>query len=321
MGIFDSLVSEDAKGNSTTNNGGRQFERVSVTSDHSMIDEVDTGGSALVGEDGQLSQEPQTVEQKDGTEIVELGKFENDEALDTSEMPSEIPIDSSTMARSALFTEAEKNTLEELEAEERLSDSDKESLEKISEALDDESMPNTRQGLLTEAARKEGKFGLGGEEFDDKQDKIRAELSDRDWIEESPEEKQVSEMTGEEFAEILKKNTGGSEEAELAEREDPTGERLETGESLSVPDIEESIAEQAASEWSQRGGVWEEFAEDMQTYTQIPNCHVTSIASDRKRIVTSHNELKSEIYELEDADILEKDGDVIVAEVPAREEF
>ncbi|WP_435119626.1 hypothetical protein [Halolamina sp. C58] len=309
------LLKDSAKNNGSKQTGG-SMERIRVDSTTSQIQEAESNGALVQGEEAELSQGPRTTE-KDGQEVVELGKFEGDESLSTDNMPDTISLDSASMGRSALFTEAEKNAIEELEAEERLSDSDKESIQKVEEALDDPSMPNTRQGLLTQAAREEGKFGLSEEEFEDKQDKIRSELQDRDWIEESPEEKQVSEMTGEEFGEIIQKNMGGTEEAEM----ERNPEIEEEEEELSVPEISEEVAEQAASEWSQRGGVWEEFAQDMKNHTQIPNTHVTSIAPDRKQIVTSYDKLKSEIESLEDAEILEKDGDVLIAEVPAREEF
>ncbi len=272
----------------------------------------------------ELAKDPQTIDTEEG-EVVSLGKFDNDETVtelgrDTIEL-SKREIEE----HSSFFTDSE---VEELTREtHHISNDDKESINKVEEALNDPEYPNTRRELWNQLAKEEGKFGMGQNEqlTEAEADRKTVEALERrghDVSHEHPDNREIQNLKGSEFKQLMREAMGDSqEEEELSEPEAP--EEIEEPE-INSPEVDEFS--EGAKAWEELGGVWSDFASDLEASSEVPDTEVTTLSDGSKLIKTSYDDLAVELWELDSKDdkkskVIDKSGDVITAIVAKGETY
>jgi len=292
MNIIDNLTPADKE---ETNGIDDEFS-FEVTSAHTRNEAADWDGQTVKTEE--LEQDPQVKETEEG-EVVELAKFKDDEEVtELNEDTLSLTI-SEIREHSSFFTEEELSTL--LDERRHISDDEKESINKVEEALNDPSLPNDRRSLWTHLCKEEGKFGMSNEEElseAEKDAKMTQAIQNRgyDVSPENPENKKVENMTGSELSSIL----NGESESTTEELEENQEEETEISQ-IQKPDTE--IAELAADSFSERGGVWEEFSEDLAKESELPDTRIESLESDGfVQVRTTWDELQAQLMELHNKD-------------------
>ena len=290
------------------NSGNEGMDRKTVTSEHANIKTVDTGGSVLV-EEVELAQKPET-----NGDTVELAKFREDRNLLSENHPDTLHITEAQARESSLFTDEEVEELSR--ADSGLSEEEEESIRKVEKALEDPKYPDNRTDLHFQLCQEEGKWVRDMPDYDDPQERIRDELSDRPWVEDQPSEKPISEMTGAEFRELLSESTGDSNtEEELAE---PTESEEESG--VDVVRIDSETADLAAESFESRNkSYWQDIAEDLSQSDE--NTLFESVGPNSRRVTTKDPEMKRALrnHETEPfdgtVDLKQDTGDTVVAVV------
>ncbi|GAB7010135.1 hypothetical protein [Halorubrum trueperi] len=273
----------------------------------------------------ELAKDPETVDTEEG-EVVSLGKFANDETV------LELGADTIELSLSEIETHSSffhPDEIEELSREKHhTNESQKDSIDKVEEALNDPEYPNTRRELWNQLAKDEGKFGLGQEEdlTEAEKDAKTVEALERRGIDASPshpENKQVQEMSGSELKEVMQNALGDSEpqEEELSEPETP--EEIEEPE-INSPEVDEFS--EGARAWEELGGVWSDFASDLEASSEVPDTEVTTLSDGSKLIKTSYDDLKVELWEMDSKNdkkskILDKSGSVLKAIIAPGESY
>lgn len=267
------------------NSGNEGMDRKTVTSEHANIKTVESQG--VLTEQAELAKEPETK-----GDTVELGKFRGDKSLLSDNHPDTLDISEAQARESSLFTTEECEMLEKVDS--GLSDEELSSVEKVEKALDDPEYPNDRTNLYYQLCQEEGKFVRDVPDYDDPQDRIREELSDRAWVEDQPSEKPISELSAGAFKELIQEATDESdtENEELSEPE----EREEESE-VDVVHINSETAELAADSFESRGKYWSDFAEDLEASSEVPDTEVTT-RQEHTRIRTKHEPLQVELMEM-----------------------
>ena len=310
MGILNRLTGRSKE----SKESGGMSEEMSFEMDSSHANFQSAEWDGAVAEATELEEEPKTV-----GETVELGKFKNDETV--IELPQDTINVTPRQAR-----EWDGFTAEEVEEltkpENRFTDEELSSARKVEKALESPEYPNTRSELWHELAKQEGRFGLS-EEQELSEAEAEREFIDRldgDIEPTHPENKQVQDMTGGEFAEIIQQsvNPEAEEEEELSESEPEEVEEEET--EIATPDSQ--IVELAARDFDQYGGIFSEIAEELAAESKIEDTRIESIGDGVKKITTQNEELKEELARLHVKDdcrtkVLDKDGETLVAEAYA----
>lgn len=295
--------------------GGEDLGRIICDTNTSAMREVESTGSVFA--EAELEQSAEF----DG-ETAELSKFRGDRSVDTDtlDLPEEVEITSlSAEHHSGFYTSEELESL--TSKEHRLKEEELEALNRVEEALEDPDYPNNRTDLWSQLWNEERGRTT---DYDSKQEAKRAfaESQDRDWITpENPKDKQISDLSGEEFASLIKKATSGEPtEEELSQAEEPEEEEVE--EETQIPEVSKELANKASSAWEGRG-VFEEFAQDLEASAnqEVPNTFVESVPGGKRRIKTSFPKLVSELQSREDSEVIRKEGDILVAEMPEKEEY
>lgn len=279
--MFDFLKRNKTKKKTTEEPG-----MIKTTATSFEPNRVETTG-VLVGEPKEeLAKPPTTKETEDGEVVVELGQFENDRRVaESEEKPDTFDIAPSSARKSALFTEEECAKIEEqYKKHERFSDEELESKRKVEEALNDPDIPASNiDELWTHLCRVEGKFGMDEEEeYSSKEEAIKDNLGDRDWVESNPEEKTVQDMTGQEFAEIIQQ--AQNPQNEELEQSTVEFEGVTEQEEATVESVDEELAEPASEAFKSRANdpsgpdYWDDIAEEIELEANAPdNTEVLSV--------------------------------------------
>jgi len=310
MALTDLLKTKDDENSNRTNGIDDEFS-FEVTSAHSHNDTAEWNGQTVKTEE--LEQDPQVKETEEG-EVIELAKFKDDEEVTELEQDTLSLTISEIREHSSFFTEEELSTL--LDERRHISDDEKESIDKVEEALNDPSLPNDRRSLWLHLCKEEGKFGMEQEDElseSEKDAKMTQAMQNRgyDVSPENPENKKVENMTGSELSSIL----NGESESTTEELEQEPDEDLET--QIQKPDTE--IAELAANSFSEIGGVWDEFSEDLAKESELPNTRIESLEADGfVQVRTTWDELQAQLMELHNKDekrtqVLDMDDGTMVA--------
>jgi hypothetical protein len=305
MGILNRLTG----GSEESKQSGGMSEEMSFEMDtqHANFQSAEWDGT--VAEPTELEEEPETV-----GETVELGKFKNDETV--IELPQDTINVTPRQAR-----EWDGFTSEEVEEltkpENRFTEEELSSAERVEKALESPEYPNSRSELWHELAKEEGRFGLGGEQELSEAEAEREFIDrlDGDIDPTHPENKKVQDMTGGEFASMIQKSVNPEEEEELSE--DSEAEEAEEETVIETPDSQ--IAQLAARDFDEYGGIFSEIAEELAAESKIEDTRIESIGDGVKKITTQNGELKEELARLHVKDgcrtrILDKDGETLVAE-------
>jgi len=312
MGILNRLTG----GSEESKESGGMSEEMSFEMDSSHANFQKAEWDGAVAEATELEEEPET-----NGETVELGKFRDDETV--IELPQDTINVTPRQAR-----EWDGFTSEEVEEltkpANRFDDEELSSAERVEKALESPEYPNSRSELWHELAKEEGRFGLG-EENELTEAEAEREFIDRldgDIEPTHPENKKVQDMTGGEFASMIQKSVNPEAEAEEELSEDPEGEEAEEETAIETPDSE--IAELAARDFDQYGGIFSEIAEDLAAESKIEDTRIESVGEGVKKITTHSEELKEELARLYVKDgcrtkVLNKDGETLVAEAYAED--
>jgi len=249
----------------------------------------------------ELEQDPQVKETEEG-EVIELAKFKDDtEVTELNEDTLSLTI-SEIREHSSFFTEEELSTL--LDEKRHISDDEKESINKVEEALNDPSLPNDRRSLWLHLCKEEGKFGMDNEEelSEAEKDAKAVEALERrgyDVDPDHPDNMSIQEMDGSTFKQVVSDALGESEST-TEELEENHEEETEISQ-IQKPDTE--IAELAADSFSERGGYWEEFSEDLAKESELPDTRIESLESDGfVQVRTTWDELQAQLMELHNKD-------------------
>jgi len=270
-----------------------------VTSAHSHNEAADWDGQTVKTEE--LEQDPQVHETDDG-EVIELAKFKDDtEVTELNEDTLEITM-SELDRHSSFFTDSE---LEELsKPKHHTSQREQESVNRVEEALNDPSLPNDRRSLWLHLCKEEGKFGLGQEEelSEAEEDRKAVEALERQGYDvdyEHPDNREIQNLKGSEFKELMREAMGDSQPETEELEEDPEPEEVEETE---ITTLEEELSEAASHVWSQHGGVWEEMSEDIEREIELPNTRIESLGDGFKEITTQYDELQVQLMQLHNRD-------------------
>ena len=198
----------------------------------------------------------------------------------------------------SFFTEEEREELSR--REHHISEEDQQSLDRVQEALNDPQYPNTRQELWHELAKEEGKFGLGQEEelSEAEEDRKAVEALERQGYDvdyEHPDNREISNMTGSEFKQVMQDAMSEPEKETEELEQEPEPEEVEETE---ITTLEEELSEAASHVWAEYGGVWEEFSEDIETESELPDTQVVSLGDGYREITTQYDELQVQLMEL-----------------------
>ena len=311
MALTDLLKTKDDENSNRTNGFDEDFS-FEVTSAHTRNEAADWNGQTVKTEE--LAQDPQVKETEEG-EVIELAKFRDDTEVTELEQDTLSLTISEIREHSSFFTEEELSTL--LDEKRHISDDEKESINKVEEALNDPSLPNDRRSLWLHLCKEEGKFGMEQEEElneAEKDAKMTQAMQNRgyDVSPENPENKKVENMTGSELSSIL----NGESESTTEELEQDSNEETEISQ-IQKPDIE--IAELAADSFSERGGYWDEFSQDLAKESELPNTRIESLEADGfVQVRTTWDELQVQLMELHNKDekrtqVLDMDDGTMVA--------
>lgn len=312
--MFESLLSDDRKGANEQNG----MERISVRSENGQFEEVDTDGSALISSPSEELEEVESSKRttEEGIEIIELST--SGEPVGESDLMREsLSIDPESESASKFFTEEE---LSELKShQDRFSQEDIDSVKKTEKAIQDPEIPAENRSELWDylcELENKGFYSKSEEEYPNQEAKMLDEIGDRDWVEpENPENRKLSELEGHEFKELMREAQGQSEE-ELSQSEEDTQEQESQEEEIDT--VPEELAEAASEAWSERGGIWEEFAEDITV--DVPDTQVTSISEEKMQIETTNSELAEDLVQAHKSEkwdtTLKKENGKWVAKVP-----
>ena len=251
MALTDLLKTKDDKNSNRTNGFDEDFS-FEVTSAHSHNDTADWDRQTVKTEE--LAQDPTVKETEEG-EVIELAKFKDDEEVTELEQDTLSLTISEIREHSSFFTEEELSTL--LDERRHISDDEKESVNRVEEALNDPSLPNDRRSLWLHLCKEEGKFGMEKEEelSEAEKDAKAVEALERrgyDIDAEHPDNMTIQEMDGSTFKQVVSDALGESEST-TEELEENHEEETEISQ-IEKPDTE--IAELAADSFSERGGYW-----------------------------------------------------------------
>ena len=245
----------------------------------------------------ELEQNPKVKDTDDG-KVVELAKFKDDEQVTELEQNTIDISLADIREHPSFFTEEEREELSR--REHHISEEDQQSLDRVQEALNDPQYPNTRQELWHELAKEEGKFGLGQEEelSEAEEDRKAVEALERQGYDvdyEHPDNREISNMTGSEFKQVMQDAMSEPEKETEELEQEPEPEEVEKTE---ITTLEEELAEPATEVWSEYGGVWEEFSEDIETESELPDTQVVSLGDGYREITTQFDELQVQLMEL-----------------------
>ena len=127
-----------------------------------------------------------------------------------------------------------------------------------------------------------------------------------------PSNKKVENMTGSELSSIL----NGDSEPDTEELQENQEEETEISQ-IEKPDTE--IAELAADSFSERGGYWEEFSEDLAKESELENTRIESLEEEGfVQVRTMWDELQVQLMELHNkqnkrTQVLDMDDGTMVA--------
>ena len=318
--MFESLLSDDRKRTNEQNS----MERINVRSENGQFEQVESQG-ALLHVPEELGEEVESSKRttEEGIEIIELSSG-GEPIGDSDLMRESLSIDPESESASKFFTEEE---LSEIKShQDRFSEEDIDSVKKVEKAIQNPDIPaENRSELWTYLCKKEEKFGMGEEEeYTSKEEAIQDQLGDRDWVS-GKRGKTLNELEAGEFVELLQEAQNGNQEEELSEPEPVEFENITEEQEEEVDTVSEELSEVASTCFQNRAKktgkqYWNDIAEDLSI--DIPDTKVESIEEGRKRIVTSNQELKTELMQVHKSSEypstqVHKRGDgTVVAKVP-----